>query len=43
MKRGIAMMLHAILRAKTDGMTSAGDIVLALVSDEESGGGQGGR
>ena len=37
------MMLHAILRAKTDGMTSAGDIVLALVSDEESGGDQGGR
>ncbi|MQG12824.1 MAG: M20 family metallopeptidase [SAR202 cluster bacterium] len=43
MKSGIAMMLHAILRAKTDGMTSAGDIVLALVSDEESGGDQGGR
>ena len=43
MKSGIAMMLHAILRAKTDGMTSAGDVVLALVSDEESGGDQGGR
>jgi len=43
MKSGIAMMLHAILRAKTDGMTSAGDIVLALVSDDESGGDQGGR
>ena len=43
MKSDIAMMLHAILRAKTDGMTSAGDIVLALVSDEESGGDQGGR
>ena len=26
MKSGIAMMLHAILRAKTDGMTPAGDI-----------------
>lgn len=38
MKSGIAMMLHGILRAKTDGITSAGDIVLALVSDEESGG-----
>ena len=37
------MMIHAILRAKTDGITSAGDIVLALVSDEESGGYQGGR
>ena len=35
------MMLHAILRAKTDGMTSAGDIVLGLGSDEESGGDQG--
>ena len=43
MKSGIAMMLHAILRAKTDGMTSAGDIVLALVSDEKSGGDQGAR
>jgi len=43
MKSDIAMMLHAILRAKTDGTTSTGDIVLALVSDEESGGDQGGR
>ena len=43
MKGGIAMMLRAILRAKTDRMTSAGDIVLALVSDEESGGDQGAR
>ncbi|MQG40714.1 MAG: M20/M25/M40 family metallo-hydrolase [SAR202 cluster bacterium] len=43
MKGVIAMMLHAILRAKTDGMASAGDIVLALVSDDESGGDQGGR
>ena len=37
------MMLHAILRAKTGGMTPAGDIVLAVVSDEESGGDQGVR
>ena len=43
MKSGIAMMLHANLRAKTDGMTPAGDIVLAVVSDEESGGDQGVR
>ena len=43
MKSDIAMMFHAILRAKTDGMTSAGDIALALGSDEESGGDQGGR
>ena len=37
------MMLHAILRAKTGGMTPPGDIVLAVVSDEESGGDQGVR
>ena len=43
MKGGIAMMLHAIMRAKADGMTPAGDIVLALVCDEESGGDQGAR
>ena len=40
MKSGIAMMPHAILRGKTDGMTPGGDIVLATVSDEESGGDQ---
>ena len=43
MKSGIAMMLHALLRTKTGGMTPAGDIVLAVVSDEESGGDQGVR
>ena len=43
MKSGIAMILHAILRTKTGGMTPAGDIVLAVVSDEESGGDQGVR
>ena len=43
MKGGIAMMLHAIMRAKADGMTPAGDIVLALVCDEESGGDHGAR
>ena len=40
MKSGIAMMPHAILRGKTDRMTPGGDIVLATVSDEESGGDQ---
>ena len=40
MKSGIAMMPQAILRGKTDGMTPGGDIVLATVSDEESGGDQ---
>ena len=43
MKGGIARMLRAILRAKTDRMTSAGVIVLALGSEDESGGDQGGR
>lgn len=43
MKGGIAMMLHAMLRAKADGLTPAGDIVLALVCDEESGGDHGAR
>ncbi len=38
MKGGVAMMLAALLRAKTDGLTPAGDIVLAIVSDEEEGG-----
>ena len=43
MKSGVAMMLYAMMRAKTDGMTPAGDIVLAVVCDEESGGDQGAR
>jgi acetylornithine deacetylase/succinyl-diaminopimelate desuccinylase-like protein len=43
MKSGIAMMLYTIMRAKTDGTTPAGDIVLAVVCDEESGGEQGVR
>ncbi|MCH8799602.1 MAG: M20/M25/M40 family metallo-hydrolase [Chloroflexi bacterium] len=43
MKSGIAMMLYAIMRAKTDGMIPAGDIVLAVVCDEESGGNLGAR
>ena len=43
MKSGIAMMLYAMLRAKKDGMTPAGDIVLAVVCDEEAGGDHGAR
>ncbi len=43
MKSGIAMMLYAMIRAKADGMTPAGDIVLALVCDEEAGGDLGAR
>ena len=43
MKSGIAMMLYALVRAKADSMTPAGDIVLALVCDEEAGGDHGAR
>ncbi len=38
MKSGVAMMLAAFLRAKAEGLTPAGDIVLAILSDEEAGG-----
>ncbi len=38
MKGGVAMMLAAFLRAKAEGLTPAGDIVLAILSDEEAGG-----
>ena len=41
MKSGIAMMISALVRARADGMTPAGDIILALVCDEEAGGDQG--
>jgi acetylornithine deacetylase/succinyl-diaminopimelate desuccinylase-like protein len=37
MKGGIAMMLAAFLRAKAEGLTPSGDIVLAMLSDEEAG------
>jgi acetylornithine deacetylase/succinyl-diaminopimelate desuccinylase-like protein len=36
MKGGVAMMLSAFLRAKTEGPKLPGDVILALVSDEES-------
>ena len=36
MKGGIAMMLAAALRAKAEGVTLRGDVVLAIMSDEES-------
>ena len=35
MKGGVAMMLAAFLRAKAEGLTPPGDVVLAVVSDEE--------
>ena len=38
MKGGVAMMLSAFLRAKDEGLATAGDIVLAILSDEEDGG-----
>jgi acetylornithine deacetylase/succinyl-diaminopimelate desuccinylase-like protein len=41
MKGGVAMMLAALLRAKAEGFSPAGDVILALVSDEEAGGGYG--
>jgi len=38
MKGGVVMMLAAFLRAKSEGLALPGDVVLALVSDEEAGG-----
>ncbi len=38
MKGGVAMMLDAVLRARRDGLEPAGDVVLAVLSDEEQGG-----
>jgi acetylornithine deacetylase/succinyl-diaminopimelate desuccinylase-like protein len=38
MKGGVAMLLAAFLRAKLDGLELPGDVVLAVVSDEEAGG-----
>jgi acetylornithine deacetylase/succinyl-diaminopimelate desuccinylase-like protein len=38
MKGGVAMMLAAFLKAKAKGFLPAGDIVLAILSDEEGGG-----
>ncbi len=41
MKGGVAMMLTAIMRAKAEGISLPGDVVLTLLSDEEAGGEQG--
>jgi acetylornithine deacetylase/succinyl-diaminopimelate desuccinylase-like protein len=43
MKGGVAMMLAAFLRAKAENLTLPGDVVLAVVSDEETGGDYGAR
>jgi acetylornithine deacetylase/succinyl-diaminopimelate desuccinylase-like protein len=43
MKGGVAMVLAAFLRAKAEGLKPPGDIILAIVSDEEAGGDVGAR
>jgi len=43
MKGGVAMMLAAFLRAKTEGLELPGDVLFVAVSDEEAGGNFGAR
>lgn len=43
MKGGVAMMLAAFLRAKRDNLPLPGDLILAIVSDEEAGGDEGAK
>lgn len=43
MKGGVAMMLAAFLRAKAENLTLPGDVVLAIVVDEEAGGDYGAK
>lgn len=43
MKGGVTMMLAAFLRAKAEGLALPGDVVLAIVSDEEAFGDLGAR
>jgi acetylornithine deacetylase/succinyl-diaminopimelate desuccinylase-like protein len=43
MKGGVAMMMAALLRAKAEDLRPPGDVVLAVVSDEEAGGDYGAR
>jgi len=44
MKGGVAMMLAAFLRAKAEGLTTtSGDVMLAILSDEEGGGDYGAK
>jgi acetylornithine deacetylase/succinyl-diaminopimelate desuccinylase-like protein len=38
MKGGVAMLVSAFLRAKVEGLRPTGDVVLAILSDEEAGG-----
>lgn len=43
MKGGVSMMLAAFLRAKAENLKLPGDVVLAIVSDEEAAGGFGAK
>jgi acetylornithine deacetylase/succinyl-diaminopimelate desuccinylase-like protein len=43
MKGGVAMMLSAFLRAKAEGLTPPGDVLLLILSDEEGGGDYGAK
>ena len=43
MKAGVAMLVHAFLRAKREGVQLPGDLVLLVLSDEEAGGNLGAR
>jgi acetylornithine deacetylase/succinyl-diaminopimelate desuccinylase-like protein len=43
MKGGLAMMVSALLRARLEELPIAGDVLLAVVSDEEDGGDKGSR
>ena len=43
MKAGVAMLVHAFLRAKREGVQLPGDLVLLVLSDEEAGGNVGAR
>jgi acetylornithine deacetylase/succinyl-diaminopimelate desuccinylase-like protein len=41
MKAGVAMLVHALMRARSESLKPSGDILLAIVVDEETGGSQG--
>jgi acetylornithine deacetylase/succinyl-diaminopimelate desuccinylase-like protein len=43
MKSGVAMLVSAFIRAKVEGLPLRGDLVLAVLSDEENGGDLGAR
>ena len=43
MKGAVAMMVGALLRAKAEGLAPAGDVVLAVLCDEEAGSNDGAR